>query len=1123
MPTSLQQKVHRVARRARQQVRLYGASWFVAVVCLVALTVGWVDYLVRFDDVGIRLICFAILCATIVVGFVRFLWGTWRFRCTDLQAAHRIERHFPALGDRLSSAVAFAAESLDDELSGSAELRRAVIADMEVVSEPLDFDHCINRHPSVNALLAAVAVVAAIVVLGLCDGPAVVLAAKRLMVPWSDDHWPRRHVLEFINAPHRLAIGQDFEIELVDAKGRLPDRVEMHYWFDGDDATHILTQQMQPLGQKLVHRLSNVTRSFRYRATGGDDQTMPWIDLTLVEPPSITEKEITLHAPDYTGLETRRADGEFRALVGTRVTFRARTSKPLSAASLETDTMGGVVSRLLTLDRDRRGFSLDVDAADTWVIAQTGVYGFRLVDQDGLDAGVHDRWEVEAVRDLPPTVSLKYPAADLLVTARAELPIEAIAKDDLALRSVALHFKRSATTDQAEESTALWNGPEQITLESARDSQESEEDVHLTVQHLWDLTKLPSMRPGERIDFRITAVDYHGQLGESVWRRLTIISAEELEERIAQRQAEILAQIAEIAKLQRATSSQTSELEIQAREAGTLDRNDIDQLQVAELNQRQVQQRLGHPGDGVGTQIAQLISELKSNRVDSHDLFQRLEQCRDTIQQLNDTQLPPIQHQLIDALKIAREVFAPEQNASPPAGPARDELTGLLQQASGGQQKVVETLEALLGQFAQWDNYQRLAREVGRLKREQENVYGRTQQLRLDTLTKDPNDLSSQQRASLKRLAELQNNISLRFNTLTSSMEATQQKLLEKEPTAAATLADALDMVRQAGIGGLMRDVGREMDHNRLGQATDQQDEVIRLLGELQDVLANRRQYQLDRKIQQLRDAAAQLAEIRSRHEAIRRQLDDTQAAALEQLQRWGNEESSLARLASQLARSARRLQADAAVASLQQAGEQLEQAGQAGSAGDPQQMRQDADRAQQSLDEAQRQLQEAVEQSQQAFRDERIARLRQTVNEYLSRQQRILDETLQAATQQQASPPELTADLARTFRSLADDQATLSREVGDVAATLTDAEAFAFALRQTAEVMGSASGFLAARDASERTLQFERQAVIMLQQVLNALMEETPREPTASPQQAQPKSPQDDQQAHAKYLHGTT
>ena len=132
-----------------------------------------------------------------------------------------------------------------------------MIAETEAATQRIEFSHCINRRKPTRALLVAAVAVATIGVLGLLDGPSVSLAARRLLVPWGDEHWPRRHVLQLVDAPTRLAVGQDFEVELIDANGRLPDRVEIHYWFDGDEASQIQTHQMQPLGSKLVHRLAN--------------------------------------------------------------------------------------------------------------------------------------------------------------------------------------------------------------------------------------------------------------------------------------------------------------------------------------------------------------------------------------------------------------------------------------------------------------------------------------------------------------------------------------------------------------------------------------------------------------------------------------------------------------------------------------------------------------------------------------------------------------------------------------------------------------------------------------------------------------------------------------------------
>ncbi len=1085
-----------MAQRARHLVRLHGASWFVALVCFVALCVGTLDYWLRFEDVGVRLICFAMVAVTMGVAFGRLIVVAWRYRCTDLHAAQRIEERYPILGDRLSSAVAFATDLVDDDLAGSLELRRAVVTETETAAEPLDFHRCIDRRRPVAALLAASCVVLVIGVLGVIDGPSVALAAKRLLVPWSDVHWPRRHVLELVHPVARLAVGQDFEIEVADAKGHLPEHVDIHYWFDGDALTQIQTYPMQSLGEKMFHRMSDVTRSFRYRVTGGDDQAMPWHELTLVEPPKITRLEITLHPPEYTGFDPRPADGGFHALVGTHIALRARTDRPLSAASLETDTVGSPVSIPLALQDDRCGFSLGLEAGQPWTIAQSGSYGLRLVDREGLDVGVPERWEVEAIKDLPPTVSLKVPASDLMITPHAQLPIEAIVKDDLALRRVELHFKRLISSQDQEQSFPLWQGPDHVTPESAQAWQENGDGVHLTVDYAWDLTELPSMKPGERIDFRLTADDYRGETGESIWRRLTIISAEELEERIAQRQAEILAQVAEILKLQSDTHVQTSELQIQAREVGSLARRDIDLLQVVELNQRQVQQRLGHPVDGVGAQISSLVSELQNNRIDRPDLLQKLAQFRDTIAQLNDLQLPPVQHDLIDALKIAREDLT--QAAEPAHAATADgrELARLFEQATQGQQAIIATLEALLGQFAQWDNFQRLAREVGRLKREQEEVHDRTAQLRLETLTKDFHDLTTQQRVNLKRLAERQNDLALRFNALTSSMEASQQKLLTDQPAAAATLADAVEMARNAGIGGQIRDVGRELDQNRLGQAAQQQEEVVQLLGELQDILANRRQSQLDRQVQELHAVAERLAEVRDRHEAVRQSLSEELPHTPAQLRQWGAEETDLSDRTSQLARRSQRLDAGSAAQSLQAAASHLQQAGEACQAGDETQMRDKAEQARQQLEDAQRQLQGAMDRSQQQVRSERLARLRQTVSQYLSRQQRLSDDTRQVESQRQVSSEPLADELVRGVTMLADEQAQLGREVDEVADTLTDTQAFAFALQQTAGQMQTASSALNARDTGQTTQRAQQQATDTLQQLLTVLMDDMPREP---------------------------
>ena len=78
-----------------------------------------------------------------------------------------------------------------------------------------------------------------------------------------------------------------------------------------------------------------------------------------------------------------------------------------------------------------------------------------------------------------------------------------------------------------------------------------------TIDYRWDLAQLAGLVPGDVLAVRITAEDYKPQLATSVVRRLTIITEEELESRIGQRQTAMLGQLAEALRIERAVPRAT--------------------------------------------------------------------------------------------------------------------------------------------------------------------------------------------------------------------------------------------------------------------------------------------------------------------------------------------------------------------------------------------------------------------------------------------------------------------------------------------------------------------------------------------------------------------------------------
>lgn len=841
LPTSLPHQVRRVADRARVLVRLHGLAWFITTVCVAAIGCGLFDYWLRWQDLGLRLLCWGVFWTIALWAGRRHLYPAWRYRCTPLQAAGRIERRFPAIRDRLSHAVAFAQQGMEDPLAGSLLLRQEMVAQTESLASPLDFAECLDPWPTRRAIAAAWIAVSTIGLLGWLDPNSAVLAGKRLLAPWQEQPWPRRHMLAFADAPSVLAAGRDFEVELGDRNGRLPASVEIHYWFDGDEPAAIISQPMQPFGEKMLHRFPRIPRGFRYRATGGDDHGMPWQAVQVVQPPSVTQWELTLEAPPYSGLAGRVADGNCRALHGTRVGLRARASRPIAEAWLETDTVPDGEPIRLTVDADQYGFSLEASGG-LWQIQQSGSFGFRLVDTSGLDSGVGQRWSIDAVPDLPPTVSLNRPASDQALTPQALVHLDAVVKDDLAIRSAELRYRRARPEASEEQTVVLITGPDRVTPDSPQVARRLEDGVQQTIQSTWDLSALEGLQPGERIDLRIVASDYLRQEGESVTRRITIISEDELADRVVQRRADMLAEIAEIARLQQQALARTAELEIQAREVGQLDQEDLDLLQGAELNQRQVQQQLGQRGTGVAARLAVLVADLESNRADPAAALPQLAALLATVEQLNATTLPQVQHQLVDGVKVAREILhrrgTQDQSAVEPQ--LREQLRALIAAAAEGQRETLQALQRVLGESSQWDSYRRLARDAGRIHRDQRELHQQTRQLRQETLTRDPRDLPDQARASLLRLAERQHELAMRFDAWRTAMQAAGQMLQDDDPRAAATLSATLDTVRRQGISGAMRDAAQGLEMNRLGQAEEQQGNLVNQLQAIHELLTNR-------------------------------------------------------------------------------------------------------------------------------------------------------------------------------------------------------------------------------------------------------------------------------------------
>lgn len=1101
----VQQKVSTVKRLSRVLVATYGLGMTAILVVATAFGLGLLDYLFRFDDLGVRFLSSLAVVAVIVWSVLRFANRALWYRPTDLRIAQQLEQRFPQLANGLSSSIEFLGQPENSPKAGSADLRRAVVARTVGEIERMDFVPCLNfAKPLCTA--ASAAVVCLVVALICClDMSSSVLAARRLAMPWVDQPWPRRNSLEFTLSPRRVAAGADFEVELVDRNGRLPRTVEIHFWSEGDEPNEIKTKEMKFSDGRMVHREENVRRSFRFRATGGDDDTMDWIPVEVIEPPQVELLEMRLHPPAYTGWPVEPSGENIHAIEGTVVAARGRLSKPAAALELKTDGPETTAAVPVELSADGLTFRIRHDSEPAWTIQQSGTYWFEATDREGLRSRGDRRWNIRAVEDMPPTVSLEKPGSNTFVTSDAIVPITAFVKDDLAIHAIVLRFNRNDATrpdqQRVEETIEAYRGPDNAPRvpESGLRS-EGERGENREFEYAWDLSALEGLEPGQWIEFSLVASDYKPQESQSVPRRLTIISVDELEDRIAARQSYILGQLAEVLRVQRDTRSQTKSLEIGLELAKRLDKKDVNQLESAELNQRQVGRMLSDPNDGVQTQIEALLHELASNRVDNPEVRRRMTELLEAVEQISRDHVPLIQRELTEARKIARAQLPPAGKTNQPSeGKADDALAGSLGRAGSAQDEVISILERLLGELTEWDSYRRFAREISRIRQNQGEILQETEQTRLDTLGKELRDLDPQERTNLRRLAERQTELARRFDKIQSRMDRMRVELQDTDPLAAETLADAIDVARRSAIGGQMHESARHVDQNRVGQAVETQKAITSSLQELIDTLANRREHELDRRLRKMDEAADELKELRKKVKELQDKTEQSKNQSDEQtrkreLERLSREHKELAEQAKRLARRLQRLQASRSASLIEEASSQLDAAGEACKQGQGESALEQAQKAESKLEEAERELDEERRKARQDLFDEQMARLQQQIAGLVARQQAIIDTTLEMNGLRDQQNGRLTRGQLGSVGEAARQQRGLATDCAALAEQIARAKSFALALGGAMREMDRAANGLDRGDTGESTQQSELAARTRLQQLQEALKQDDSR-----------------------------
>ncbi len=618
LPREISARLNSLRGQLTRWLLVEGTShWLASIIGILVIDMG-LDRLFKMDFAQ-RLIMLGVMVLFAAIYLFYRVIRPLANRPGDDALLYEVEAKHRELNESLLSGAQLARQSNIEELGTSRELTDATIQQSIEHARSIEFGTTLNqpryRH---NLLLLAIGFI-------LLGALIVSVNQTQFFRTWfnrnillQNDQWPQGTYLEIVGADDGVLVlprGTDHR-QLVEVR-RDSQVVDVDVTLEIDSPSGKTVHPMKPTGRQngLEHLfvLHNVATEFRLRASGGDDVT-EWVEVKLVEPPSVTQLELESILPAYTGLAPiiLPGAGPHAVLNGSQLKVRASFNKPLNMAALRLGEREFVMSAvggsgdamqyeiLLPTDGDRLA---------------GGQYEFVLTDQTGLSATRPSKFTIKTREDSSPKVRAELLGISGLVVPRARIPVSYSVNDEFGLSNISLdcNWKNSdedATQNETksyEKMIRQFEDPENIVR--------SDENVDVL-----DLEGL-KLKPGASFMLSVVAKDNRpGQpnLARSSEFLLRIVTEQELRDDMLRREIE------QRKAFQQAYEAQM-ELAAELRAVAGMRPNGQTPEQFKAMREERLitigrdQKAIGTSINAVANRFEEFLVEAKNNRLDEDE------------------------------------------------------------------------------------------------------------------------------------------------------------------------------------------------------------------------------------------------------------------------------------------------------------------------------------------------------------------------------------------------------------------------------------------------------------------------------------------------------------------------
>jgi hypothetical protein len=1059
MPEALETKLSAARRRWRAVQTIAGAAVSFAVLAGLILLSFYTDRMLALTTTGRAAWLVALLAGTALAALL-FLARPLLRPIPDEAVAVQVERHFPALNERLLTTIELAHAGAAAGVSGPMVTQLA--RETERMSAPLDFVGAVSTSPARRPL--ALACVAGILLLGhIVFAPgAMSVWLNRILHPSADIPIYARTQVWVTPEDTILPRGENVTLG-VKVGGRLTDRATLHYRFESgpwadieltkpQDApadppapkgapTHVSPPYESHLSppyegggggdefRRFPFKLDDLQQTVTYYATAGDGRSNPHT-IRVEDRPTILSVKLHLRYPDYIGRrpETVVATaGNIVAPVGTEAEVAATANKPLQNATLVMDA------------RPRGPWEVRGDTArGALSVRRDATYELRLRDTRGFDALTPPQYTIRAQPDQTPTIQITRPGADVERTPLGSIPLRVTAQDDYGIRSLNLVFRNGRHSG----SFGLpWSpGSTSRSLGSAA---------------LWNLGRL-NLKAGDTVVYEAQARDGDTvsgpHNGRSASYRIHIVGEREMRDRLDSQAQQELEGLRQLLHRQKEAQGQLAEARRSPQKT--------DLLRQAQATQRAIAQ----DATDLARKVEQTTGQLRENNIGAPSELQRREDTRQSLQQLGRQAMPA----------AAETIQRAERQAA--------NRSAHLAEAARQEQAIRQELERLVRQAAPAPTTSELAQAAEQLAQEQQQLADQSALAAEQMGDKTPSQMTAQERAQMSAQAQQQAGLRERTQALQQDIQRAAADAQERGSPQAAALQQAGQQMRQAGVPQKQSAAEQNLQSARPSEAAPQQNEAARDLQNLADSLdragGQRDAQSLERRANQLEQMADRLSQMANRQQQVARET--RQGPNAERSRQLAAQEQNLRAQAQQM--SPQLQDVPRAQQELGKAGQSLQQAAAPLNRAEPQ-------AAVSPAQDAYRQLLRAAVEAQEAARETRnqadAQAAEQTVRQ-LAREQRALKrETGQLEASRQGR--EMSQEQQQRANNLAQNQQKLAQRTENSVQDMPG-ESFRWALREAERKMNNAAQGLWQRNTGQDTQRQQENAAQTLERIAHAL-----------------------------------